>query len=115
METRIKMSREMRAKQLQPFAALKGYSEALRRKEKIVVPKMEFSEEYQEELDRKLRQVRRNDMITVIYFCKGEYLEVTGLVTGIDPTARSITVVNTKIPLGDIYDIYSISANQGSD
>lgn len=105
MGTRVKMSREMRAKQFQTFAALKGYSEALRRKEKIVVPKMEFSEEYQEELDRKLRQVHRNDMVTVIYFCRGEYLKVTGLVTRIDPTARIITVVNTKIPLGDIYDI----------
>ena len=52
METRGKMSREMRAKQFMPFAALKGYSEALRRKEKITVPKPEFSEEYQEELDR---------------------------------------------------------------
>lgn len=111
METRIKMSREMRAKQFQPFAALKGYSEALRRKEKIVVPKMEFSEEYQEELDRKLRQIRRNDMVTVIYFCKGEYLKVTGLVTRIDPTTRIITVVNTKIPLGDIYDISKERSN----
>lgn len=105
MGTRVKMSREMRAKQFQPFAALKGYSEALRRKEKIIVPRMEFSEEYQEELDRKLRQVCRNDMVTVVYFCKGEYLKVTGMVTRIDPTARIITVVNTKIPLGDIYNI----------
>lgn len=103
--TRVKMSREMRAKQFQPFAALKGYSEALRRKEKIVVPKMDFSEEYQEELDRKLRQIHRNDMVTVIYFCKGEYLKVTGMVTRFDPTARLISVVDTKIPIGDIYDI----------
>lgn len=111
MGTRVKMSREMRAKQFQPFAALKGYSETLRRKEKIVVPKIEFSEEYQEELDRKLRQIRRSDMVTVIYFCRGEYLKVTGLVTRIDPTARIITVVNTKIPLGDIYDITKESSS----
>lgn len=53
MENRIKMSREMRAKQFQPFAALKGYSEALKKKEKVIEPRVEFSEEYQEELDRK--------------------------------------------------------------
>ena len=46
------MSREERAKQFLPFAALKGYPAALRRKEKIVVPKVEFSEDYQERLDR---------------------------------------------------------------
>ena len=105
MENRIKMSREMRAKQFQPFAALKGYSEALKKKEKVIVPRVEFSEEYQEELDWKLRKVQKNDMVTVIYFRKREYLKVTGMVTRICPTAGLLTVVNTKIPLGDIYDI----------
>ena len=41
---------ENRAKQFMPFAALKGYEAALRAKEKIVVPKMELSEEKKEEL-----------------------------------------------------------------
>lgn len=36
MATRPKMSREDRAKQFMPFAALKGYQEALREKEKLV-------------------------------------------------------------------------------
>ena len=40
-----KMSREDRAKQFMPFAALKGYSEALRKKERIIVPRRELSEE----------------------------------------------------------------------
>lgn len=34
MGNRPKMSREERAKQFMPFAALKGYQEALRKKEK---------------------------------------------------------------------------------
>lgn len=50
MAYRAKMSREERAKQFMPFAALKGYPDALRKKEKIVVPKMELSEDYEEEL-----------------------------------------------------------------
>ncbi|WP_419093744.1 hypothetical protein [[Clostridium] scindens] len=33
-----KMSREDRAKQFMPFAALKGYPEALRKKEKEALP-----------------------------------------------------------------------------
>ena len=36
------MSRENRAKQFMPFAALKGLEEALEKKEKIVVPKAEL-------------------------------------------------------------------------
>ena len=62
------MSREERAKQFMPFAALKGYPDALRKKEKVIVPKMELSEEYEEELDRRLRQVRKNDIVTAVYF-----------------------------------------------
>lgn len=108
MENRPKMSREDRAKQFMPFAALKGYPEALRKKEKVVVPRAEVSEEYAEVLDRKLRQVKKNDMITVIYFNNGEYLKKTGMVSRIDETARVLKVVNTKILFDDIYDILQI-------
>ena len=68
MEHRGRMNREDRAKQFMPFAALKGYPEALRKKEKIVVPKIELPEEYQEELDRKLRQIKKNDVVTAVFF-----------------------------------------------
>ena len=102
---RVKMSREERAKQFLPFAALKGYPAALRRKEKIVVPKVEFSEDYQERLDRRLRQIRVQDVVTAVYFREGEYLKVTGMVSRIDRTARGLKIVNTKIPFDDLYDV----------
>lgn len=105
MANRPKMAREERAKQFMPFAALKGYPEALRKKEKVTVPKVEVSEEYAEELDRKLRQVRKNDIVTVVYFHKGEYLQQTGMVARIDITARVLKVVNTKIAFDDILDV----------
>ena len=105
MANRPKMSREDRAKQFMPFAALKGYPEALRKREKIVVPKAEVSEEYAEILDRKLRKVKKNDIITVVYFHNGEYLKKTGMVSRIDETARVLKIVNTKIGFDDIYDI----------
>lgn len=100
-----KMSREERAKQFMPFAALKGYPDALRKKEKIVVQKAELSEEYQTELDRKLRQVHKNDIITVVYFCKNEYLKLSGMVSRFDESARILKIVNTKISFEDLYDI----------
>lgn len=104
---RPKMSREDRAKQFMPFAALKGYEEALRRMEKIVVTKRELSEESREQLDRRFLQIRRNRIITVIYYHEGEYLKLTGMVSRIDPDARILKVVNTKIPFDDIFDIQS--------
>ena len=105
MVYRPKMTREDRAKQFMPFAALKGYPEALAKKEKIVIPKAEVSEEYAQMLDQKLRRVSRNDIITVVYFSDGEYLKKTGMVSRIDETARVLKVVNTKILFDDIYDI----------
>lgn len=100
-----RMSREDRAKQFMPFAALRGYPEALRKKEKIIVPRMEFSEEYKEELDRKLRKVRKNDIVTVVYYCQGEYLKLTGMVARIDETAKVLKIVNTKILFEDLCDV----------
>lgn len=97
---------ENRAKQFVPFAALKGYEEALRAKEKIIVPKIELSEEKKEELDRKLHQINKNDIITVIYFCKGEYIQLEGMVSRVDKDARVLKVVNTKISFFDIYELW---------
>ena len=105
MAYRTKMSHEDRAKQFMPFAALKGHTEALRKKERIVVPRRELSEEYAEELDYKLRQIHKNDMVTVIYYSGKEYLKRTGMVAKMSETARNLTIVDTKILFDDIYDI----------
>ncbi len=96
---------ENRAKQFMPFAALKGYKEALRGKEKIVVEKIELSEEKKIELDYKIQQIQKNDIVTVVYFLKDEYIKLEGMVSRLDKDARVLKIVNTKIPFEDIYDI----------
>lgn len=108
MGNRPKMDRTERAKQFMPFAALKGYEEALREKERIVVPKIELSEEMKEELDFIMQDIQKNDMIKVIYFQKDEYLQVTGLVSGLDKDAGILKVVNTKIVFANILKIEKI-------
>lgn len=104
MESKIRpqMDRSNRAKQFMPFDALKGFREALQEKERILVPKRELSEEQREELDYKLRQIQKMDMVTVEYFQDGEYVQVTGIVTRIDETSRILKVINTKIDFEDI-------------
>lgn len=96
---------ENRAKQFVPFAAVKGFEEALRAKERIVVEKIELSEERKAELDFKLRQIKKNDIIKVVYFDKDEYIKIEGMVSRLDTDARVIQVVNTKIEFENIYDI----------
>lgn len=94
-----------RAKQFVPFAAVKGFEEALRAKERIIVEKIELSEERKVELDFKLHQVSKNDIITVVYFDKDEYVKVEGMVSRLDTDARILKVVNTKISFDDIYEL----------
>ena len=88
-----------------PFAALKGYEEALREREKIIVPKSELSEEKKEELDRIFQEVRKNIILKIVYFSNDEYVQVEGMVARIDKDARILQIVNTKIPFDDIYNI----------
>ena len=47
-----------RARQFLPFDALKGFNEAIRAKEKIVVPKVELSDDKKDELDFLLQTLK---------------------------------------------------------
>lgn len=116
-----RMPIEDRAKIFMPFAALKGYEEAIEAKQKIVVPRIELSEEAKEYLDSQLAELERllkkgqPPMITVVYFQKGkldngdggEYIQFTGLAVKIDRTAKILQIVDKRIRLKDIYRITS--------
>ena len=88
-----------RAKQFMPFSALKGLDEALRTKEKIVVPKVGLSPEMAEELDYKMHLIEKGKVTTIIYFSSGEYVKVTGLVARIDETRRPFQVLCKRLKL----------------
>ena len=100
-----KMSQADRAKQFMPFAALKGLPEALAKKEKVIVSKMELSEEYKEELDRTFQQIKGNDIVSIVYFHDDSYEKITGMVSRIDTNAGFIQIVTTKIFFSDIAEI----------
>ena len=73
-----RMPRQDRAKQFMPFAALKGLPEAIAKKERITVRKIELSECMAEELNRKFLLLERGKMVTVTYYLQGEYVKMTG-------------------------------------
>ena len=114
-----KMTIADRAKIFAPFAALKGYEDAIREKQKLVVPKVELSEELAEMIDRQLAFLSneladgRHPMARVVYFVQdeedengnGQYLQVTGVVAGLFPEARYLQVVGKKISIDDIREL----------
>ncbi|MCR4695218.1 MAG: YolD-like family protein [Pseudobutyrivibrio sp.] len=99
------MPRADRASQFAPFAALKGYEEALRAMEYEKVPKSQLSEEMLEYLDYKLNQINVGEMVTLVYYEDGAYVKKTGLVSKIDKASRYIRIVKTDINFDDIKDI----------
>lgn len=104
-KNRLKMRREDRAKQFAPFAALKGFDEALRAKEKIIVEKPRLSEEERDELDRNLHIIERGNLVKVNYYEDDECLEMTGVLSKVDMDAGYIKVVNKKLAFSDVYHL----------
>ena len=99
------MKNSDRAKQFMPFDALKGLKEEIKKREKIKVSKKELSPDGIEMLEYKLQQLKKGMMIKVIYFLNNEYLALEGMVSNIDLIEHTISIVKTKIPIKDIYDI----------
>ena len=114
-----KMKIEDRAKIFTPFAALKGYEEAIATKQRIVVPRIELSEESKEYLDKQLGRIEQllligqHPITTVVFFQKdkvnnedgGEYIRFTGMVAKFDKTSRILQIVDKRLWLDDIYGI----------
>lgn len=94
-----------RAKIFHPFAALKGYDEALKQIEKIVEEKKELSDDYKDILDNKINNIKIGDIVSVKYYYGVEYIETKGIFKGIDNINKQIQILNSKIYFDDIIDI----------
>lgn len=102
-----KMPMGQRAKQFQPFAALKGFSEALAAKLRITVPRRELCCDAAEELDRKMHLLEKGKVASIVYYSEEEknYLKRTGMICGFDLIMRRVTVVDTVIGFDDIVEV----------
>lgn len=111
-----KMNMQDRAKIFLPFAALKGYEEAIEEKQKIYVPKKELTEDMIDKLDKRLglllKLLTENQKIIVkvtYYFenkmSEGEYLAREGMLVKIASDMSYLQIVNDKIPICDVKDI----------
>lgn len=112
------MAMEERAKIFLPFAALKGYEEAIAEKQRLTVERIDLSEEMREVLDLRFQEIRQlvekkeHPIVTVIYFEKdkyrqgeGVYLKLTGMVSRLEIESRYIQVIQTKIDFENIRSI----------
>lgn len=98
-------SRQDRARQFMPFASLKGYFDKIREQERVKEPKRELSDSEAECLSYKLNQLKKGQMIKVTYYNKEAYENIEGLISYVDFTFRTLTIVKTEISFDDILDI----------
>lgn len=105
MAKRVKMDVSNRAKQFAPFAALKGFEEAIRAKETVYIPKAELTQESVEEINEKLCMMHEKDVVSIIFYNLESYQKVTGMVSRIDAKNQYLKVVETKIPFKHIVRI----------
>lgn len=99
------MNREERAKQFQPFDALKGLQEELRRREfrALSVERRCLSEEEAERISRCLNGLRKGSRIEICFYDHGHYLTLEGCVDQVDAVGRFLLLGNTPVFFDDIY------------
>ncbi len=100
-----KMSREDRARQFMPFAALKGYDDAVKEKERVVCEKDELTEERIEKLSQTVAKITKGVVVKVKYYKTDSYVTEVGTVTAIDFTMRYLKIIKTTILFDDLYEI----------
>lgn len=99
------MNRQDRAKQFMPFAALKGYEEALRQRENSPQPRITMGEDQAEELDRKLRSLSVGNGVRVRHYRGRCYAISEGTVNGIMYDKGKLRVGKEDIKYSDIIEL----------
>ena len=102
-----------RAKQFMPFAALRGYYELIRRKERVPEERRELTEEACEKLSRVLAAARKGDMLRVTHYDRDAYVTTTGVLTRLDPVAQTLTIVKGTIRFSDLLAVRNL-AHEGA-
>lgn len=102
------MSRADRAKQFMPFAALKGFEEALEAAAKPIYDRVILGEDAQQELDAALRALRVGDEIRLTYYEETKYISRTGRVDRIDKNRKLLFLSGLPVPIEDIIALTAI-------
>ena len=101
------MNRQDRAKQFQPFDALKGLQEELqiRAERRTRVKKKALSEDQIEKISRVLGRVQNGSKVNICLYSQGHYITIDGYVSELNQIYEYIKIGNEKIFFDDIYKI----------
>ncbi|MDO4429291.1 MAG: hypothetical protein Q4B91_07345 [Atopobiaceae bacterium] len=94
-----------RAAQFMPFAALTGYYDLVRERERVTEPRRDPSEEEAARISAELAAVRKGLLVRVTHYERDAYVTTEGIVTRVDPTARELAVVRHHIAFDDVWRV----------
>ena len=94
-----------RAAQFMPFAALTGYYDLVRERERVSEPRREPSEEEAARISAELAAVRKGQLVRVTHYERDAYVTTEGIVARVDPTARELAVVRRRIAFDDVWRV----------
>ena len=105
---RAPMPRSKRAKIFSSFDALSGLKEAIAAKERVIEPRRYPSEDAIAEINAKLLDLHKGQIITVVYYGDYEqrYLQLTGPVIKVDPYWHSVQIETITIDFSEIFQLY---------
>lgn len=108
MVHRNKMSPTQRAKQFMPFAALKGFEEALcnTERENRWIPRPEMSEDDSEQINIALNSLKRYSKASVSIYEDGEILYLSGIVNWIDADFKYLLLDFRQIDFKNILSVH---------
>ena len=99
------MSTADRAKQFLPFAALKGFEEAIGKRRKLDFEPVLLGEDAAEELDEKIRALSPGDDVRIVYYGNREFNGLSGRVKKINEYERLLELEEEKIRIDDIISL----------
>jgi len=94
-----------RARIFMPFDAIAGFREGLELACKKYNTKKSISEDMANELNEKLKELKKGDKVKVIYYYNIDYNEVIGNIKKVDDTFNELILDNVKIAFDDILDV----------
>lgn len=99
-----------RARQFMPFAALKGYHELAKSKERVPEPRREMTEGRALELSRAFAGLHCGDVVRITHYEGDAYVETAGAISEVVEPLRLLRVVRKPISFDDVFAIETISS-----
>lgn len=103
--TRNGRPRADRAQQFMPFAALTGYYQMIRERQRVIEERHELTDEEAAELDEVLSRVHRGDLVRVRYYDRDCYVWRTDIVRQVDAAMRRLRLEHMDIPFADVLSV----------